>query len=262
MLDRYAIERLLYRLSTSEMRTQFWLKGALLFDLWFDEPLRPTRDADLLGFGDHDGDSLASSFRRICEVVADDGIVFNPESVKVRAIRESSHYHGYRVTLTASLTKARCSVRVDIGFGDAVTPGPEEVRLPTLLPEMPRPELRAYPRATVVAEKLEAIVDLGMSNSRMKDYFDLLAIVRENVVNVDDVALAIEATFARRRTSIPEDVPIGLTDEFAADASKRQQWNAFVTKNKLDAPSLAEVVSEVREFVGVLLCRARERSER
>lgn len=258
VLDRYAVERFLYRLSISDDRGRFWLKGALLFNLWFDEPLRPTRDADFLGIGSPDPDALAATFRAICRIEADDGIRFDPRSVRVSEIREGSHYHGLRVKLIASLAKARCSVQIDIGFGDAVTPGPEEVRLPGLLSGMPEPRLYAYPRATVVAEKVEAIVDLGMANSRMKDYFDLRALAQEQIVDSTEVARAIVATFKRRRTPIPDGVPVGLSDEFANDTSKQQQWAGFLKKNRLDAPALVEVVREVRHFVDGPLRVARD----
>lgn len=173
LLTRYALERLLYRLSVSKQRDQFLLKGALLFDLWFDVPHRPTHDADFLGFGSADIPHLEEVFRDICRLESEDGIVFQPDSVKAAEIRKEAHYAGVRVTLLGFLDKARCPVQIDIGFGDAVVPGPDEVRYPVILAEMPEPQLRVYPRYTVVAEKLEALTSLGMLNSRMKDFFDL-----------------------------------------------------------------------------------------
>ncbi|HEY4721199.1 MAG TPA: nucleotidyl transferase AbiEii/AbiGii toxin family protein, partial [Anaerolineae bacterium] len=224
-------------------------KGALLFDLWFDVPHRPTRDADFLGFGPADTEALASTIREICGVAVDDGMEFDPASIAVEEIREDARYGGLRVRLVGRLGNARCTVQLDVGYGDAVTPGPEEAIYPTLLDDQPPPRLRVYPRAAVAAEKLEAIVSLGMANSRMKDYFDLRALALEGVLDAQLLGDAIAATFQRRGTAVPANVPLGLSDEFARDAAKRAQWMAFLGKNRLDAPTLDEVIEEVRRFV-------------
>lgn len=171
VLTRYALERLLYRLGSSSHAERFLLKGALLFDLWFDIPHRPTRDVDLLGFGPAEIPILEAVFRDLCAAASepDDGIRFQAETVRGMEIRKEANYAGIRVTLVGLLAGARCSVQVDVGFGDAVTPAPEPVDYPVILPELPAPRLRAYPRYTVVAEKLDALVTLGIANSRMKD---------------------------------------------------------------------------------------------
>ena len=249
MLSRYAVERFLYRLSVSPARDRYWLKGALLFDLWFDVPHRPTRDADFLGFGPADAETLASAVREICGIAGDDGMAFDLASIKIEEIREQAGYGGLRVRLVGLLGKARCSVQLDVGYGDAVTPGPDEIVYPTLLDDQPAPRLRAYPRATVVAEKLEAMVSLGMANTRMKDYFDVCALAREGALDARLLGNAIAATFARRGTALPSGVPLGLSEEFARDAAKLNQWKAFLRKNQLDAPALEEVVAEVRDFL-------------
>ena len=260
VLTRYALERFLYRLSlVPPAREAYWLKGALLFDLWFDVPHRPTRDADFLGFGPADTEVLAATIREICAVEVDDGMQYDPASVGIEEIREEARYGGLRVQLMGKLGNARCPVQLDVGYGDAVTPGPEEAVYPTLLDDQPPPRLHVYPRATVVAEKLEAIVSLGMANSRMKDYFDLRALAHEGALDADQLAEAIAATFARRQTPLPEDLPLGLSDEFAQDAMKRTQWKAFLNKNRLDAPALDAVVTEVRRFVEEPLRQARQR---
>lgn len=259
VLTRYAIERFLYRLSLVPARDVYWLKGALLFDLWFDVPHRPTRDADFLGFGPADAETLASTIREICGVAVDDGMEFDPASITIEEIREEANYGGLRVRLVSRLGKARCTVQLDVGYGDAVTPGPEEAIYPTLLDDQPAPRLRVYPRAAVAAEKLEAIVSLGMANSRMKDYFDLRALAHEGVLDAQLLGDAIAATFQRRGTAVPEKVPLGLSDEFARDAAKRAQWKAFLGKNRLDAPTLDEVIGEVRLFVTEPLKLARQR---
>lgn len=258
LLTRYATERLLYRLSISPERNQFLLEGALLFDLWFDVPHRPTRDADFLGFGAADSAMLAATVRLVCAIEADDGMRFDANSVAVVEIREETNYGGLRVKLKGFLGNANCTLQLDVGYGDAVTPAPLETELPTLLDGVPAPRLRVYPRETVVAEKLEAIASLGMGNSRMKDYFDLRALLREGRLEPKHLAQAIAATFSRRRTSLSDDLPLGLTSEFARNALKRQQWNAFVVKNKLQAPPLEQVVTEVADGLAAQLRQARE----
>lgn len=252
MLDRYAVERLLYRLSISPHRDQFLLKGALLFALWFDQPHRPTRDADLLGFGPPDPERLVALMTELLEIESDDGLRFDVDSIAVQPIREEAAYEGLRIRLLAFLDGARCHVQWDVGFGDAVTPAPTDADYPVLLEGMPTPCLRAYPRETVFAEKLEAIATLGIANSRMKDYFDLLALLREGAMDSAVLADAIRATFQRRGTALPDGLPFGLTDAFATDAQKQAQWTAFLRRNRLVAPELAAVVAEIRMFVSNL----------
>lgn len=249
LLTQYAWERMLYRLSISGQRDQFLLKGALLFDLWFDVPHRPTHDADFLGFGSAEISHVEALFQDICRIEVEDGIVFQPDSVKAAEIRKEANYAGVRVTLMGLLDSARCPVQVDIGFGDAVVPGPDEAQYPVILGEMPAPQLRVYPRYTVVAEKLEALTSLGMLNSRMKDYFDLWVLARYTDFNGAVLSQAVAATFDRRRTAIPNDVPIGLSDEFITDAQKEKQWQAFLRKNAIDSMSLASVTADLRAFL-------------
>ena len=249
LLTRYALERMLYRLSISEQRDQFLLKGALLFDLWFDVPHRPTHDADFLGFGSAEIPHLEQLFQGICRIEVEDGIVFQPDSVKAAEIRKEANYAGVRVTLMGMLDSARCPVQIDIGFGDAVVPGPEDVLYPIILPGMPEPHLRVYPRYTVVAEKLEALTSLGMLNSRMKDFFDLWVLAKHSDFNGSVLLRAVTATFERRHTAIPDGLPIGLSDEFINDAQKGKQWQAFLRKNALDPKSLTDVIADLREFL-------------
>lgn len=248
VLDRFAVERLLYRLSVSPHRDQFLLKGALLFALWFDAPHRPTRDADLLGFGPADGERLHAVIAELCAIDSDDGLRFELGSIQVEPIREEAAYEGLRARLVAFLGGARCHVQWDVGFGDAVTPGPQDMDYPVMLDEFPPPRLRVYRRETVFAEKLEAIATLGIANSRMKDYFDLQALLREQAMAPATLAEAIRATFQRRGTAPPEGVPFGLTDAFATDAQKQSQWAAFLRRNRLAAPALDAVVAELRAF--------------
>lgn len=253
LLTRYAIERMLYRLSISEQRDQFLLKGALLFDLWFDVPHRPTHDADFLGFGSAELPHIEALFRQICQIQVDDGMVFQPDTVKADEIRKEANYAGVRVTLLGLLNGARCPVQMDIGFGDAVVPGPDEVDYPTILSEMPGPHLRVYPRYTVVAEKLEALVSLGMLNSRMKDYFDLWILAMHSDFDGAMLSRAIRATFERRHTNIPSGIPVGLTAEFVNDAQKEKQWQAFLRKNALNQTLLRAVVVDLNAFLMPIL---------
>jgi len=249
LLTRYALERMLYRLSVSEQRGQFLLKAALLFDLWFDVPHRPTHDADLLGFGSAELPHLENLFREISQITSDDGIVFQADSVKAAEIRKEANYAGVRVTLLGLLDNARCPVQIDIGFGDAVTPAPENVQYPVILDGMPQPQLRIYPRYTVVAEKLEAMVKLGILNSRMKDYFDLWVLARHSDFDGAVLAQAIRATFERRGTGIPSGAPLGLTDEFGLDEQKTKQWQAFLRKNTLEPMPLITVIETLLEIL-------------
>jgi predicted nucleotidyltransferase component of viral defense system len=259
ILTRFAIERFLYRLSLTTARDAFWLKGALLFDLWFDVPHRPTRDADFLRVGYADPEALAKEIRETCQVtVDDDGMTYDPDSITIEETRENARYGGMRVRLLGNLGKARIPVQLDVGFGDAVTPGPEEAVYPTLLDDLPPPRLRVYPREAFLAEKLEAIVSLGMANSRMKDYFDLRALVREGEFDMLVAAEAIAATFDRRKTKLPDDTPLGLSEEFAYDQGKRTQWSAFLNRNRLEAPPLNEIISEIRQALAEPLELARK----
>jgi hypothetical protein len=261
VLTRYGVERFLYRLSRTPARDTLWLKGALLFDLWFDVPHRPTRDADFLGFGPSDQAALETAVCDGCVIEVADGMAYDPESMRIREIREDARYAGLRVTLTGTLKKARCPVQLDVGYGDAVTPGPEEAVYPTLLDDLPAPRLRVYPRETVIAEKLEAIATLGMANSRMKDYFDLRALAQEGATDPQVLSVAIRATFERRRTPLPAGMLLGLEDQFARDRVKQSQWSAFLAKNRLEAPPLDVVVREVRSFLEVPLSQASKRQE-
>lgn len=248
LLDRYAVERLLYRLSVSEARHDFLLKGALLFAVWFDAPHRPTCDADFLGFGPADAQRLMETVLRVCAIGCDDGIAYDAASVQVQEIREQANYQGLRVNLRATLGNARCMVQLDVGYGDAVTPAPAEIVYPSLLDDLPAPRLRVYPREAVFAEKLEAIVVLGIANSRMKDYFDLRALAREGAMDAANLAHAIAATFQRRGTPLPEAMPLGLTREFGRDAGKLRQWNAFLARNRLEAPVSLAIGSKRRRL--------------
>lgn len=253
MLDRFAIERLLYRLSISSCRHQFLLKGAMLFAVWFDVPHRPTRDADFLRFGSADPQHLLQLAQSLCAMDVDDGLDFDSTSIMIETTREAANYAGLRLRLLARLGNARCHVQWDVGFGDAVAHVPQEIAYPVMLEGFASPRLRVYPRETVFAEKLEVIAALGIANSRMKDFFDLLALVREDGMDPPRLVAAIGATFERRGTPPPKALPFGLTGEFAADAQKQMQWRAFLRRNRLQAPDLPSVVAEIGDYLTALL---------
>ena len=247
ILTHYGLERLLYRLSIAPLAGNYLLKGALLFSLWYDQPHRPTRDADLLGFGPDDIDTAVAAFREICAMEVEDGIAFDPASVKGSVIRKEAGYGGVRIDLLAKLDGARITLQVDIGFGDAVTPAPESVSYPVLLDDLPAPKLRSYPKYTVVAEKFHAVCLLGMANTRMKDYFDLWVLLTEGALEPTELRRAIDATFARRQLQVPDTTPSGLSHAFAQDAVKTAQWIAFLKKNRLQALNLMDVVTLLRD---------------
>ena len=250
VLTRYGLERWLYRLSRSPHADSFILKGAMLFQLWAGQPHRPTRDLDLLGRGDNSVAAVVGAFREVCnQAVEEDGLEFRAESVRGERIKEDQEYEGIRVHCEARLENARIPLQIDVGFGDAVTPPAAGVRYPTLL-EFPAPTLRAYRRETVVAEKFQAMTDLGMANSRMKDFYDLWVLARGFEFDGPTLSTAIRATFRRRRTALPTAAPLALTAEFAEDAAKRKQWEAFLRKSKLDVGAvLAEVVAVLGDFL-------------
>ncbi len=256
VLTRYALERFLYRLGKSPYADAFILKGALLFALWEEHPHRATRDLDLLGFGSNDAGRVEEVFRELCMLpVEDDGLSFLPETVHARPIREQQEYGGIRVLLQATLGTARLRVQADVGFGDVVTPAPQAVDLPTLLdlPGLSAPHLRVYPRETVVAEKFEAMVRLGLTNTRMKDFYDLLILARRFPFDGSTLATAVQATFARRSTDLPPPYqpPIALSDEFAEDAAKQAEWQGFLRRSKLGSDGLAlrAAIEELRAFM-------------
>jgi predicted nucleotidyltransferase component of viral defense system len=247
MLVRFALERFLFRLSASEHADRFVLKGDLLFTLWYGLTHRATRDADLLGFGANDTDSIAAALRTVCEVEGDDGIVFDPASVRVAEIRKDARYVGVRATMNAVLDGARCVVQVDVGFGDAVTPAPKKTTYPVLLADLAAPRLRTYPVETVIAEKLHAIAVLGMANSRLKDYLDLVVIVEREQLDQAMLSRAVAATFARRGTPLPSSLPVGLSDEYATDPTRVSLWAALLEKNGIVPRPLNDVVAVIRD---------------
>lgn len=250
-LTRYGTERLLYRISQSAHAGQFVLKGAMLFSLWTGRLQRPTRDLDLLGYGASSEEALTRVFQGICLIdVAPDGLTFHPDSVKVAEIREGQKYRGQRVQLMATLGSARVHLQVDVGFGDVITPPAREAEFPSML-GFPSARLLAYSKETVIAEKLEAMVVLGIANSRMKDFYDVWMLSREFQFDGRTLAEAIAATFRRHAVELPQTSPTAFTGAFALDPVKLRQWGAFLSRNRLDAGGLtfSQVVAEIQLFL-------------
>lgn len=262
LLIRFATERFVYRLSVSPHAQSFILKGAMLFTVWSEFSYRPTRDVDFLASGEPDPEVLRSIIASILQQpVEDDGLRFDEASVRIEEIREMDLYEGLRIRMKAYLGKILIPVQIDLGFGDVVTPDPVSIEYPTLL-VFPAPKLRAYPPESVVAEKIEALVKLAMANSRMKDFYDLLVILQRFPIKSDVLAKAIEATFRRRGTEVPQEIPVGLSDEFAQDGEKQKQWQHFIERQNLnDAPvDLINVVSVLRKELMPIIRSVRNRT--
>lgn len=245
LLTQYTLERLLYRLSISKERNRFVLKGAMLMRHWLDDPHRPTRDLDLLGFGESDPELTLKAFNEVCAINADDGVIFDAKDLTVDRVRDESGYSGLRLKTYATVDGARVRIVIDIGYGDATEPGLEEIELL----DQPAPKLRAYPPETVVVEKFQAMVMLGLANTRLKDFYDMWVLAKTHQFSDDRLARAIAATFARRKTPIPTERPDALTPIFAADPTKQQQWAAFIRDVAIDPGSLADVVEALAGFL-------------
>lgn len=248
LLVRFGNERLLYRLSRSANQKSFLLKGAALFAVWMGKPHRPTQDMDLLAFGESDIPTLENIFREICALEGEDGLEFSLDSIKGAEIRADKIYQGVRIKLLAFLDGARIPLQVDIGFGDAVTPEAETETIETIL-DLPKPKLKIYPKETVIAEKFEAMVKLGIGNSRMKDFWDVQFLIKEFSFDGELLQKAIRATFARRQTAVPRAVPIALTEIFAGDAEVIADWKAFIKRGKITSDTdLDTVIENLRIF--------------
>ena len=248
VLEDYATGRFLWRLSESRFHEQFVLKGSQVFRIWNGNMHRPTRDLDLLKFGDSSPEALAACFAQVCkiETAHDDGLTWG--EVDAQPIRKETEYGGVRLTMTPELAGARIHLQIDVGIGDAITPAPTEVAWECLL-QFPAARLLAYPPETVVAEKLEAAVSLGINNSRMKDLFDLHWLAGNMGFDLALLSKAVDATFTRRATPFPEGDPFVLTPAFVQDTAKQTQWKAFLRKSKLEPLDLEEVIARLRDFL-------------
>jgi hypothetical protein len=251
-LGRWISERFLFRLGRSAHRDQFILKGAMMFVAWDGKLHRPTQDVDLLGYGSPEVGEVAQRIRAICAEPVDDGIVFDLEGIRSEKIREDAEYEGVRVRVPASLDGARVLLQIDIGFGDLVEPAPARLTFPVLLPLDP-PIVRGYPPETVIAEKFQAMVMLGIGNSRMKDFFDIWTLARTHNFSLQSLGRSVRQTFERRRTPLPSTTPVALSEGFLLDENKQTQWKAFGNRSGLELPTLQSVGAAIKEFVTPIL---------
>lgn len=256
ILTRYAIERLLFRLSQTEAVERYVLKGAMLFVTWPEHVFRPTSDLDLLGQGNPTPAAIAELFTRICQVeVPSDGIRFDPAGLKIEAVREADRYQGVQLSLRGELAGAIIHVQVDIGFGDHVYPSPKRGNFPSLLPELPQANILMYPPETVVAEKFEAMIRFGEANGRVKDFHDIWVTTRTFPFDLASLVEAVGGTLQRRETAIPTEMPVGLTEAFATIAEGGGLWSGFLRRNPpaLEPPPFAELQEELRRFFGPII---------
>ena len=233
LLQYFAIERFLYRLGQTKYRQAFVLKGAQMLRVWNAPAARPTMDIDLLGKVENNLENLEEIVRECCLVEFDDGVIFDPASVKAETIRKDGEYQGIRVLARGLLGTIRLNLQIDVGFGDAVIPAPVEIELPQLL-DLGKPVLLGYTPESAIAEKFQAMVALDMVNTRMKDFYDIWLLSTTLDVDNEVLAVAIRETFKRRHTVLPSDTPTALTPAFTANETKKRQWQAFLRKNRLD----------------------------
>ncbi len=251
LLSSFCFERFLYRLGVSEVRERFVLKGAMLLRLWSDQPYRATRDLDLLRSGDGSFEAIRRDLQAICAVpVEADAVEFDADAIRIESIRAEDEYAGTRAILPARCGSARLGLQIDMGLGDSVWPAPRRCTYPVLL-DFPSPEVFAYPREAVVAEKVEALVVLGDRNSRIKDFFDLHHLASRFEFDRATLFEALKRTFDRRRTPVPKEAPIGLTPAYWENPSRPTQVRAFARRAGLELPDDPGV--EFTELLGAFL---------
>lgn len=256
LLVRFALERLLFRLSKSAYRDRYVLKGGMLVTVWLDHDKRETRDIDFLGFGDADASSIKDIFAEIMSIASDDGLKFDTHALAATVIREDTEYGGIRLRTSVYLERTRIPITLDIGFGDALADAPQSIAYPSLL-GMERPEVRSYPPEAVIAEKFQAVVALGLANGRMKDFYDLWAVPKTQVIEGGTLDAAIMATFARRGTAIPDHRPIGLSESMAKDAAAQQRWRAYCQSLELPDLEFQQILDEVWASLSASCARLR-----
>ena len=253
-LVRYACERFLYRLGASSVSERCVLKGASLLVLWMDEPYRATRDIDLLATGANDEHTIQELVKTICEIPCpEDGIKFNLESLKVSSIRDNQEYGGQSARFDAVLDSAQIPVHVDFGFGDVVIPGPIEEQMPTLIEGIPSPVIQTYPKETAIAEKFEAMIELGNRNSRMKDFYDVWALSEAFTFDGAVLFEAVEGCFERRHAPWTADIPEALTSAFYSDTARQELWGDYGRRGELLSPppsAFEEVGQRIQTFLG------------
>lgn len=247
ILVYYGIERFLARLATSKFKSKFVLKGAMALHVLKSELARSTRDIDFLAFETNDPENMKSVITKICQIDLDDGIIFNLNSLTTEIIKEDAEYHGVRLSFIGNLEKAEIPIQIDIAVGDTIVPEPEAFDFPVMLGDSFN--LKIYPKETIVAEKLHAMVILDMMNSRMKDFFDIWFLATNFKFDRQLLQKAIITTFKNRKTELVE-LPTALTEKFYSDKSKKLQWAAFRKRIGSAAPeSLEEVCGIIKVFL-------------
>lgn len=252
LLVAFGLERLIYRLSKSPHRDKFVLKGGMLITLWTTDPGRFTRDIDFLALGETEDADLSSIFAEILSLDAGDGLEFSIDTITTTDIREDQVYGGKRLRTVAHLGKTEIPITIDLGFGDALPDPHYEIEYGSILDFEPA-RIRAYSPATVIAEKFQAVVALGLINGRMKDYYDLWAIPRATKIEPGDLRVAIAATFELRNTTIPTEAPQGLSVAFAEDQAKARQWLTYADGTELKGVPLSTVVAEIWTYLRAAL---------
>jgi predicted nucleotidyltransferase component of viral defense system len=252
LLVAFSLERLIYRLSKSPHRDKFVLKGGMLVTLWTTDPGRFTRDIDFLAFGETGDAALTAIFSEILALETDDGLEFSIDTITTTDIREDQVYGGKRLRTVAHLGKTEIPITIDLGFGDALPDPHYEIEYGSIL-DFEAARIRAYSPATVIAEKFQAVVALGLINGRMKDFYDLWAIPRATKIDPADLRAAIAATFDRRNTSIPTEAPQGLSVAFAEDPAKARQWLTYADGTELKGVPLGTVVADIWTYLKAAL---------
>ena len=257
VLVAFGLERLLYRLSQSSYRDRFVLKGGLLVTLWTADTGRFTRDIDFLAFGPDDEENLRTAFAEILAVEANDGLVFDAANLTAVPIREDQVYGGMRLRTTAHLGSTRITVTIDLGFGDALGDPQYQVAYQSLL-DFPPTVIRAYSPATVIAEKFQAVVVLGLANSRMKDFYDLFTLPKAIDIDDAELAITIRRTFLRRETAVPMERPDGLSRDYANDPIRQTQWRTYTNGTELEGSELADIVDQIWAWLGPICATSAE----
>ncbi len=256
ILRYYGIERFLYRLSISPYATKFFLKGGLMLKVWDAEDHRATMDIDLLARTSNKIENLQRIINEVALIqVEQDAIVFNCQKLSLRRTQTGGDYEGASASFSATLDRARIPILIDIGFNDLIIPEPRMIQYPTLLP-LPAPKLLGYTPETVLAEKLEAIVKLGLINTRMKDFYDIWIICQSHNLNSEMLKLAIERIFSNRNTNL--EYPISFSKTFYEAPATLQRWNNFLSTLGKDDPSLQEVILKISDFVSPYIPRSND----
>jgi len=251
ILQYYGMERFLYRVSRSKYADRFILKGALMFTVWQVPERRTTLDIDFSARYDNQIVSIERMIKDVCRVfVIPDGLIFDPQTVKGQRIREDVDYEGVRIKFRGFLERSRIAMQIDVGFGDVIYPKPRVIDYPVIL-DFPKPHLRGYPVESVVSEKFETMVKLGLLNSRMKDFYDIWLMMRRFDFNGSKFSEALKRTFSHRKTLLPKYRPL-FAEEIYDDKSDRQiLWKAFLKKGNIKhAPEkLSTTAREIEEFL-------------